>query len=540
MADGGHAAHREWWRDAIIYHIYPRSFQDSDGDGIGDLPGIVDRLDYLNDGTERSLGVDTIWLSPVFPSPLADYGYDVADYHQVDPVYGGLPALDRLIEACHARGMRLLLDFVLNHTSDQHPWFVESRRSKTAGRRDWYYWRDPAPGGGPPNNWESAFGGPAWTFDEATGQYFLHSFLPQQPDLNWQNPDVVDAMAEVMRFWLGRGVDGFRLDAAGWVLKHPELIDNPMRQDGPSARGLVTHRVHNYISREAGAPWRLIRKVVDEFPDRVTVGEAYVLPEILPLFYHPPEYDGLHLMFNFQLIRQNQGEPFTVWDASVLARRIHDSEVAVPPPGLTSYAIGNHDVSRFATRHDGGGRGLERARAAALLQIALRGVPCIYMGDEVGMVDVAIPPGRKLDPVDRDPERTPMQWDRTPGRGFTAGDPWLPFGPGSIDVASQLGDPGSILSLYRRAIWMRKRHPALFRGDLRDLRASHDVLAFCRQHSEAPGVFVAVSTAAADRLVPLPPGYGRILLDTGGARIDDVDGQPALWLPGLAAVWVAP
>ncbi|GAB4332460.1 MAG: alpha-amylase family glycosyl hydrolase [Dehalococcoidia bacterium] len=538
MAAGGHSADRAWWREAVIYHIYPRSFQDSDGDGIGDLPGILSRLDYLNDGTGRSLGVDAIWLSPVFPSPLADFGYDVADYYDVDRVYGGLGALDRLIAACHERGVRVLLDFVLNHTSDRHPWFVESRRSRETRRRDWYYWRDPAADGGPPNNWESAFGGPAWTFDEATGQYYLHSFLPEQPDLNWQNPEVVEAMAEVMRFWMRRGVDGFRLDAAGWVLKHPELLDNPMREDGPTAKGLVTARVHNYISSDAGAPWRFIRSVIDEFPERVTVGEAYVPPEVLPSFLHPPAYDGLHLMFNFQLIRHNQGEPFTPWAAPVLAKRIHDSEVAIPPPGLTSYAIGNHDVPRFVSRHNGDGRGQERARAAALLQMALRGVPCVYMGDEIGMVDAAVPPKRRLDRVGRDPARTPMQWDRTPGRGFSSGEPWLPFGPESIDVASQLDDPHSTLSLYRRAIWTRKREPALLEGALHGVRADNDVLTFCRGHASAPGVFVAVNTAATERVVHLPHRFEHILLDTGGCGIERTNGEARIRLPGLAAAWV--
>lgn len=529
---------RAWWREAVIYHIYPRSFQDSDGDGIGDLPGILNRLDYLNDSTERSLGVDAIWLSPIFPSPLADYGYDVADYHDVDRTYGGLQALDRLVEACHGRGVRVLLDFVLNHTSDRHPWFVESRRSRETRRRNWYYWRDPAPDGGPPNNWESAFGGPAWTFDETTGQYYLHSFLPEQPDLNWQNPEVVEAMAEVMRFWLRRGADGFRLDAAGWVLKHPALLDNPIREDGPTAKGLITQRVHNYISRDADAPWRFIRQVVDAFPGRVTVGEAYVPPEVLPLFYHPPEYDGLHLMFNFQLIRHSHGEPFTPWAAPVLARRVHESEVAVPPPGLTSYAIGNHDVPRFVSRHNGDGRGQERARAAALLQMALRGVPCIYMGDEIGMTDVPIPPERRLDPVDRDPERTPMQWDGSPGRGFTSGEPWLPVGPAEVNVAAQLDAPHSMLSLYRRAIWTRKREPALLEGTMESVRADHDVLTFSRCHSSARGVFVAVNTAATERIVHLPHGFEHVLVDTGGCGVERTNGECRLRMPGLAAAWV--
>lgn len=304
MSTGWNENEHEWWRKAVFYHIYPRSFQDSNGDGIGDLQGIIDRLDYLNDGTERSLGVDAIWLTPTYPSPMKDFGYDVCDYCDVHPDFGDLETLDRLIAACHERGIRLLLDYVPNHCSDRHPWFQDALRSRDATHRDWFYWRDPKPDGYLPNNWISVFGGPAWTFHDATGQYYLHSFLPEQPDLNWRNPKVVAAMHDVLRFWLARGVDGFRIDVMGMVLKHPDLRDNPPNPDYeigmPEYTRLRADNSLNYpdvYSAVAG-----IRRVLDAFPGAIAVGEVFGPPSILAKYYGTLDSPGLHLNFNFQLI----------------------------------------------------------------------------------------------------------------------------------------------------------------------------------------------------------------------------------------------
>mgnify|MGYP000125441984 CR=1 FL=1 len=325
-----HPGH-EWWRTAVFYQLYPRSFQDSNGDGVGDLDGITRRLDYLNDGTRASLGIDAIWLSPTFPSPMKDFGYDVSDYTGVDPVFGDMAAMERLIAACHDRGIRVLLDFVPNHTSDQHPWFQESRASRTAARRDWYVWRDPLPGGGVPNNWVSAFGGPAWTFDEATGQYYLHSFLKEQPDLNWRNPEVEAAMHDVLRTWLDRGIDGFRIDVMGMVLKHPDLADNPPNPEWSEGhsdyRQFLWTNNRNYPDVYPAV--KRIRRVFDEYDGRVAVGEVFGTSQEVADYYGSPTEPGLHLAFNFQFIHE-QEPTHTVWEAADLRRIVANAERAIP------------------------------------------------------------------------------------------------------------------------------------------------------------------------------------------------------------------
>ena len=530
----------EWWREAVVYHIYPRSFQDSDGDGVGDLQGILERLDHLNDGSERSLGVDAIWLSPIFPSPQADWGYDVAGYTDVDPAYGDLETLDRLVAACHQRGVRLILDLVLNHTSEEHPWFRESRRSRTSPRRDWYLWRDPAPAGGPPNNWDSVFGGPAWTFDEGTGQYYMHSYLASQPDLNWRNPEVVAALGDVIRFWLARGIDGFRLDAVSRLMKHPEVADDPPDREGDPASPRGITQPGRYLRPELAGAVRAIRRVVDEFPGRVLIGEVWAPASERAFLYGPPALDGLNLLFDFDLIRRGpeNDASYVPWRADVIAAALAETQRGLPSGALPSYALGNHDVSRLASRLDvaaEGGR--ERVRAAALLHLALPGPPCLYAGEEIGMVDVPVPEERRLDPVGRDPERTPMQWDRSPERGFTTAEPWLPFGPLEIDVASQRDAGDSLLTLYRRAIWTRRRVPALLRGALVGVEASDDVLTFERKPAggDDPAAFVVLSTAGEPREPSLPSGSWELLLgsDPGVSLAGD-----ALSLPPYAAAWL--
>jgi alpha-glucosidase len=499
MAGEAHA----WWQRGVIYQVYPLSFQDSDGDGFGDLPGLLSRLDYL-----QWLGVDAIWLSPIYPSPMADWGYDVADYRDVDPRFGTLADFDALVAEAHARGLRVLLDFVPNHTSDRHPWFVDSRSSRQSARRDWYHWRDPAPGGGPPNsqrgesetsadavgrtavdrrppnNWISVFGGSAWEWDEASGQYYYHSFLREQPDLDWRRPAVREAMHEALRFWLRRGVDGFRVDVIHHLAKDPELRDNPPNPDwrpgqNPYRRLLATGtadrpEVHEII---AG-----IRAVVDEFPDRMLIGELYLPLERLMLYYGAVGR-GLQLPFNFQLIR-------LPWEARTLGAAIEAYEALLPTFGWPNWVLGNHDKSRVASRV-----GAAQARVAAMMLLTLRGTPTLYYGDELGMRDVPIPPERVRDPFERnvpglglgrDPERTPMQWDGGHGAGFSTGEPWLPLASDAaeVNVAVQRDDPRSTLALYRRLLALRRAEPALASGPFAALRAPDDLLAWIRKDGD--------------------------------------------------------
>ncbi|HXG39879.1 MAG TPA: alpha-amylase family glycosyl hydrolase [Candidatus Limnocylindrales bacterium] len=521
-AGGPHGA-RPWWETGVLYQIYPRSFQDSNGDGIGDLPGITSRLDYLT-----WLGVDAIWLSPTFPSPMADFGYDVADYCDVHPDFGTLADMDRLVEEAHRRGLRVLLDFVPNHTSDRHPWFLESRSSRDSPKRDWYYWRDPAPGGGPPNNWLSSFGGgSAWEWDERTGQYYLHSFLKEQPDLNWRNPEVRRAMHDVLRFWFDRGIDGFRIDVLWLLSKDPQLRDDPPNPDWRPGMPLAsrTLRVMSADGPEMPEILAGLRAVADEYGDRVLIGETYLPLERLVAYYGSPVEGGLrgvHLPFNFQLI-------LLPWDPLRINEWIARYEAALPPGAWPNWVLGNHDQRRIATRV-----GRAQARVAAMLLLTLRGTPTIYYGDEIGMVDVAIPPERIVDPAgretpehSRDPERTPMQWDDSPNAGFCPEgvEPWLPVAPDyrTTNVAAERDDPRSILSLHRRLIALRRAEPALCVGDWAPVAATPATLVYLRTFGERR-LAVALNLTGEAAAVELPDlgGSRRILLSTGLDR----DGEP--------------
>jgi alpha-glucosidase len=504
---------REWWRDAVVYQLYPRSFQDTDGDGIGDLEGVIRRLDYLNDGTERSLGMDAIWFSPTFPSPMKDFGYDVSDYNSVHPDFGTMATMDRLIAECHRRGIKVLLDWVPNHTSDQHPWFVESRSSLDNPKRDWYVWRKPKPDGSLPNNWRGVFGGPAWTLSEETGEYYLHSFLAEQPDLNWRNPEVERAMHDVLRFWFDRGIDGFRIDVMGMIVKHPDLADNPLNPEwkpGDRERsGQIW--VNNLNYPDVYDAVKRIRRVFDEYPEKMAVGEVFGSAGAIAAYYGDARAPGLHLAFNFQFI--HVVEPIhTPWDAEIMKRIVREAESAIPPGGQPCYAFGNHDRMRSITRHNHDGLGLERARAAALLLMSLRNTPFVFYGEEIGMEDVDIPEDRQQDPArlrtfGRDPERTPMQWDATPGRGFSEAEPWLPYGRIDRNVAEESEDPDSLLSLYRRAIWLRKRTPALREGAYRELASPAGTWLFERSVKGAPPVYFALNATSSEVSVSIPsPG----------------------------------
>ncbi len=512
MTSEGHT----WWQRGIVYQVYPRSFQDSNGDGVGDLPGIESRLDHLCD-----LGVDAVWVSPIFPSPMADFGYDITDYCDVDPVFGTLADLDRLVAAAHDRGLRLLLDLVPSHTSDRHPWFVDSRASRSSEHRDWYVWRDPAPDGGPPNNWIGEFGGPAWTFDEATGQWYLHIYLPEQPSLNWRNPAVRAAMYDAMRFWLDRGVDGFRVDAAQHLAPDAELRDNPVDPDWEPSQGPARRLIREYTAHrpEVYEIATEMRDLVDRYPgDRVLIGETFgTLTQLVA--YYGSRGDGFHLPFNFELMT-------TDWDAAAIAAYVEAYEAALPPGAWPNWVLGTHDRSRLASRI-----GARQARVAAMMLLTLRGTPTVYQGDELGMEDVAIPPVAVQDPweknvpglgLGRDPVRVPIRWDDGPLGGFTTGRPWLPLadGPG-MDVRSQAADPESMLSLYRALTALRRREPALSIGDYRMVSAGDDVFVYERSHDDRT-LTVALNLGSEAR--PLPR-HGRVILSTRPGRAPGEDAR---------------
>jgi len=456
----------EWWREAVVYQIYPRSFQDSNGDGIGDLPGIISRLDYLAD-----LGIDAVWISPFYRSPMADFGYDVADHCDVDPIFGSLSDFDRLLGEAHERGIRVIVDFVPNHTSDQHPWFLDARSSRSSVDRDWYVWADPKPDGSPPNNWRSTFVrfGPAWTFDERSGQYYLHSFAPQQPDLNWWQPQVRQAMDGVLRFWLDRGVDGFRIDVASMMARDPELRDTPVLLDG--------------VERPATSDWpgvhdilRGFRRTIDAYPNRMAVGEVWLSDVPAIARYYGAHADELHLAFNFFFF-------FQPWQASAFRASVDAFEAALPPGDWPDCTLSNHDQSRPASRYDQHGLGQARARLAAMMLLTLRGTPFLYYGEELGMTDVPIPPDLARDPDGRDPYRTPMQWDASAHAGFTSGRPWLPVAANAatVNVTAERHDPASLLSLYRALLHYRRTSEALRRGAYQALDAPDGIFAYLRQ-----------------------------------------------------------
>lgn len=470
----------------MIYQIYPRSFQDSDGDGIGDLAGITSRLDHLNDGTPASLGVDAIWLSPFYPSPMADFGYDVADYCDVHPDYGSLADFDELLRQAHRRDIRVIVDFVPNHTSHEHPWFVESRAGRDSSRRGWYVWRDPEPDGSPPNNWRSAFPriGPAWTFDPRTGQYYLHSFLPEQPDLDWWNPDVRAAMSDVLRFWLDRGVDGFRIDVAHKMARDPELRDNPPDLGAPGVRRRDEDwdpAVHDIL--------RGFRRVLDAYEDRMAVGEVFILDPRRMVRYYGEGLDELHLAFNFSFLRQP-------WRAEAFREAVDTYEAVLPRGAWPDYTLSNHDNPRARSRYDpgDGATALRRARVGALMLLTLRGTPFLYCGEEIGQADGEVPPERVVDVAGRDPARTPIQWEGGLAAGFTTGEPWLPVGQeaaAGVNVAAQRGDPASMLSFVRRAIWYRKGSAALRWGSYRPVDLAPGWFAYVRE-ADGERLFVAL------------------------------------------------
>ena len=476
-----------WWQEGVVYQIYPRSFLDTDGDGVGDLRGVLQRLDHLAD-----LGVDAVWLSPIYRSPMADFGYDVADYCDIDPVFGTLADLDDLIAAAHARGIKVLLDWVPNHTSSEHPWFVESRSSRDNSKRDWYVWRDQ------PNNWVATFSDdPAWTFDEATQQYYLHHFLPEQPDLNWGNPEVVEAMHGVLRFWLDRGVDGFRADVIHLIGKDPALPDDP-----PEVTGLKRPGFHDHPSTHPLL--RNIRAMLDSYDgDRMMVGEVN-LEGSAKLAPYYGDTDELHLVFNFEPL-------FGPWDAKRWRELITEVESAFSAvDAWPTWVLSNHDQQRHRTRY-----GSEaHARAAAVLLLTLRGTPFLYAGEELGLEDAVVPPERVVDPGGRDGCRAPIPWDSSAAHGWASADPWLPWPPSADtrNAQAQRDDPRSMLNLYRRLLRARRDSAALRGGQFRFHGAPDDVLAYERATGDDTRVAV-VSFSERQQAVSLE-GSWRVVVGT--------------------------
>lgn len=518
-----------WWQAGIIYQIYPRSFKDSNGDGVGDLQGVISQLDYLT-----WLGVDALWLSPFYPSPMADFGYDVTDYCDVDPIFGDLGTLDALTEQAHQRGIKVIIDCIPNHTSDEHPWFLASRSSRENPQRDWYVWADPKPDGSPPNNWLSVMGGSAWEWDEATAQYYLHTFLKKQVDLNWCNPAVKAAMFDVIRFWLERGIDGFRLDAAHFILKDPALRDNPLNLSAQhiahKSMGDYDSQIHLYDNGHADVHtvYRELRQMLDGYSasqPRLLIGEIHILDRRVWASYYGVDLDELHMPFNFALLS-------TTWTARIIRQAVDALEGDLPQGAWPNNVLGNHDEPRIASRV---GPGL--ARLAMFLLLTLRGTPTLYYGDEIGMHDGDISPEQVRDPMEknlpglglgRDPERTPMQWDSSPNAGFCPPDvePWLPVPADypQTNVAVEREDSHSLLTLTRRLIALRRSRSALSLGDYRAVDGgSDDCFVYVRQ-AEGQRCLVVLNFSGAEQTVHLPElGKGRIVLSTHLDREEPLD-----------------
>ncbi len=522
-----------WWRDGVIYQIYPRSFADSDGDGLGDLPGIISHLDYLAD-----LGVDALWLSPIYPSPDKDFGYDVSDYCDIDPRFGSLADFDRLVAEAHRRGIRVILDMVMNHSSDQHAWFKESRSSRGNPKRNWYIWKDPAPsifplfrrrrgeskkGAGVPNNWQASFGGKAWEYDSLTGQYYLHLFTKEQPDVNWRNPEVHKAQLDVFRFWMERGVDGFRLDVFNACFKHPDLPNNPSKF---GLRGFDRQRhIYDIDQPEMIPLLNELRALLDTYPERYAVGETYLATPQKAVSYCGPE--KLHAAFSFDFTWTELIYP---WNPRWIVQQITRREETFNAAGIwPTTVMSNHDLPRAAGRYARGEDDAQAKIAMALL-LTLRGTPFLYYGEEIGMRDIHLrrneimdPPGKHYWPIykGRDGCRSPMQWNDTTYAGFSATEPWLPVNSNYVhrNVLAQRADPDSIFNFTKKLLALRKEIPALRRGDLVPLETPRGVLAYLRQ-AEEQSVLVVMNFGAGYKEYIPPDGRWRVIF-TNAKKLQD-------------------
>ena len=526
---------QKWWQKAVFYQIYPRSFADGNGDGIGDLAGMISKLDYLEE-----LGVDAIWLSPHFPSPYVDCGYDVSDYLDVAPEYGTMEGFQQFLDGLHQRGMKLVLDLVLNHTSDQHPWFIESRSSKENSKRDWYVWRDGREGE-PPNNWYSTFGGSAWEYDARTSSYYYHYFFKEQPDLNWNNPEVKEAMFNVARFWLDIGVDGFRLDAIGTIYEDETCppIDEALSQEG--LYQLASSRLNPEADEEVLTYWmgmfrhqsdrpevhdlmKELRIVIDEYDDRVLIGETD------DVAFYGNGNDELHLNFNFPLMR-------TVRITAAHVRQNQRERLAALPQGAwPCNTLGNHDSARVYSVYGDGVNNNNMARLHLMLLLTLKGTPFLYNGEEIGMSDLIIEdPAKFRDPLSllyaelerkvmgsddriavlkgaymgRDRNRTPMQWSDAPNGGFCpqGTEPWLPVNPdfaAGVNVSAQDNAPDSLLNFYRKLLKLRKQHPALQTGDFQEIETDNENILIFRRWNEQEELVMLFNLSDAPREAILP------------------------------------
>ena len=514
-----------WWKRGVIYQIAVSSFADANGDGRGDLRGIIERLDYLNDGTDASLGVDAIWLTPINTSPLSDFGYDVSDYRSIDPRFGTMQDFEDLLEECHRRGMRVVMDLVLNHTSIEHPWFVESRSSLGNPKRDWYIWRDARSPGKPPNSWVAVVEGSAWKYDTTTGQYYYHAFLPFQPDLNWRNPEVREEMFSIARYWLDKGVDGFRLDLVNCLYEDAELRNNPPKL-GPRPY-LAQKHLHDLSQPENLEIAAELRRLVEDFGERVLMGEVLTLTPDVCIDYLGNGSDRLHLSFYMEFVRNK-------WNAEAFRTSVRWLEENIPAEGWPCYYLNNHDLARSFTRL-GGAHPRARAKVAAAMLLTLRGTPILYYGEEIGMPSSRIPRkliddpvGRKFWPlrVGRDGSRTPMHWSAAENAGFTAWQSWLPVDSSyrTRNVEQLNAMPDSLLNWYRRLLGARKANPALNSGDYSEIDGvPKGVFAYTRR---AGAEEVAVYLNLTERRVacPRPPELAagrawRVLLSTHGADV---------------------
>ncbi len=524
-----------WWQSGVIYQVYPRSFQDSNGDGVGDLKGITSRLDYL-----QWLGIKAVWVSPIYPSPMADFGYDISDYGDIHPLFGTMQDFEELLEGIHRRNMKLILDLVPNHTSDKHPWFLESRSSRDNPKRDWYIWKDRKPDGSLPNNWLAAFGGSAWEWDEATQQYYYHAFLKEQPDLNWRNKDVQTAMFAMMRFWLDKGVDGFRIDVMWHMIKDALFRDNPVNPEYQPHMATYDQLLPIYSSDqpEVHTIVREMRELLDEYPERMMIGEIY-LPIHKLVVYYGTDNKGAHLPFNFMLLT-------LAWDPKRIAAAINEYEASLPRGGWPNWVLGNHDQPRVVSRI-----GASQARVAAMLLLTLRGTPTIYYGDELGMRDVAIPPDKMMDPqglnmpdknLSRDPARTPMQWDNSEYSGFSLVSPWLPVDRTAdrVNVRVQHSDPSSMLILYRRLIHFREQNPVFITGSYIPVFADHQVIAYLRREEGHPEFLVVLNLSHRPCYFRMAGRslYGTIVLSTTPA-LEQTTIRDTLTLSGDEGVIIA-
>jgi len=516
---------KNWSRRAVVYQIYPRSFKDTDGDGVGDLKGIIEKLDYLNDGTDASLGITAIWLNPIYKSPMKDFGYDISDYRDIDPIFGDLDIFDRLVAEAHNRGIKLIMDFVPNHTSSEHQWFQESKRARDNSKRDWYIWRDPKTDDSPPNNWLSVFGGSAWTRDEKTGQYYMHSFLSDQPDLNWRNKDVRDEMADVLRFWLKRGVDGFRTDAVYHLIKDDEFRDDPPNPNYNASRDEPYNALLHVYSQgrpELAETANTLCNVLGEHSSNIyMVSEAYLgLSQMMELYKACD--NSLHAPFNFNLMTLS-------WNATAFKKFIDEYEEKLGLDDWPNYTLGNHDRSRLATR-----LGQDRARLAAMMQFTLRGMPFVYYGDELGMEDVQMPAETIIDPwgknlpgfgVGRDPERTPMQWNSNLNAGFSDGAPWLPVAPDykEKNVEHESQNSNSMLSFYKELIHHRTKSPALLTGVYKSMESGNGYVFIFGRECVSEELLVAINFTDTEQTTTAP-AEGTLLCNThrgkcGGEKI---------------------